>query len=347
MRAHAGRDEWLLAVRLRQLGDVLASLEVLRAIKAARPERRLALVVDGPYAELARREHAVDLVLSPPRDGAGAWLRFLARVRALRAASAIDFHGSARSAFITLASGARQRVGFDVRLRRRAYTVVEARGEWREGRRVPHSPITWGMRLARHVGAREAGAVPPAFAVTPAERERALERFCAAGLSRAALDEGRVVGLNPGRPVASKSWARGRFVELARRLRARGNEAAVFWGPGEEAAARAIADGSGCVLAPSFALIELPGALSACAALVTIDSGLKHLAVCARVPTVTVFGSTDPREWHMGTPRDAALWRALSCSPCRRPACPFGAPCLEIAVDDVMAALDRVLEGRA
>jgi ADP-heptose:LPS heptosyltransferase len=88
-------------------------------------------------------------------------------------------------------------------------------------------------------------------------------------------------------------------------------------------------------MSPRFALAELPAALANLGGLVTIDSGLKHLAVCARVPTVTVFGATDPREWHMGTLRDRALWRGLSCSPCRRLECPFGAPCMDIAVADV------------
>ena len=337
--------EWLVAVRLRQLGDVLAALEVLRAIKAARPERRVAYVVEGTYAELVHNEPYIDLVSSPPRGGAGAWLSYLRGLRALGAAEAVDFHGSARSALITLASGARRRVGFDVRVRRRAYTVVEPRGEFREGRRVPHTPITWGMRLARHVGATAADDLPPALAAPPGARARALERLCAAGVSREAVDAGRLVGLNPGRPVASKSWPGGRFVELSRRLAARGYQVLVFWGPGEEAVAGTIASESGAVLAPRLSLAELPAALPACAALVTIDSGLKHLAVCARVPTVTVFGSTDPREWHMGTARDAVVWRALSCSPCRRLACPFGAPCMDVAVDTVLAALTRAMGG--
>jgi heptosyltransferase-2 len=285
-------------------------------------------------------------VLSPPRSGGLAWLRFIAILRSLRASSAIDFHGSARSAFITAASGARQRIGFDVRLRRRAYTVVEPRGEFRDGRRIPHTPITWGMRLARHAGARACDAVPPALVIAEAERARARDALSAAGAPRDAIDAGRTVGLNPGRPVPSKAWPADRFAELARRLRERDRPAVVFWGPGEESVAREIAARSGAVVAPRLGLSDLPAALSVCAAIVTIDSGLKHLAVCARVPTVTVFGATDPREWHMGTERDAFLWRGLSCSPCRRLSCPFGAPCLDVGVDEVLAALSRVLEAR-
>src|SRR5262245_60836221 len=101
----SAQAEWLVAVRLRQLGDVLAALATLRALKAYRPERRIAYVVEAPYADLLRGLDFVDALPSPPRGGADAWRRYLASIRKLHASSAIDFHGSARSALITLASG--------------------------------------------------------------------------------------------------------------------------------------------------------------------------------------------------------------------------------------------------
>jgi hypothetical protein len=46
----------------------------------------------------------------------------------------------------------------------------------------------------------------------------------------------------------------------------------------------------------------------------------------------------------MGGAGDAVLWRGLSCSPCRRRACPFGAPCMDVSVDTVFDALNQILE---
>jgi heptosyltransferase-2 len=244
-------------------------------------------------------------------------------------------------------SGAPLRAGFDLRGRRHAYTIVEPRGEFRDGRRVPHNPITWGFRLARHVGCAGVGSLPPMLAVARSGRDAVRARLRDAGLSDAVLEHRRVVGLNPGRPVASKSWRSDRFVELARRLRREGHGVMVFWGPGEEAEAARVAEQSGAVRAPALSLVEMSAALTWCAALVTIDSGLKHLAVCSRTPTVTLFGSTDPREWHMGSEKDAVLWRGLSCSPCRRLECPFGTPCMDLDVDAVMMAVVSVLEEAA
>ncbi|HEX6790965.1 MAG TPA: glycosyltransferase family 9 protein [Candidatus Krumholzibacteria bacterium] len=338
MSARDNRD-WVLVIRLRQLGDVLASLEVMRALKAHRPERGVALVVNAAYAPLVEHEPYIDRVLVPPARGTLAWARFLRDVRALSPSSAIDLHGSARAALITLASGARQRVGYDLRLRRRAYTVVEPRGEFTDGRRVPHNPITWGFRLARHAGCDPVSTLPPELRVDDDTSQRARDRLRAAGLSADVIARRGVIALNPGRPVPSKSWPVERFIDLSRRLRAAGHPVMVFWGPGEEVDANRIARESGAVCAPSLSLPEMVGALRSCAVLVTIDSGLKHLAVCARTPTVTLFGSTDPREWHMGAARDALVWKGLSCSPCRRLLCPFGTPCMDIGVDEVVAML--------
>ncbi len=342
------RDEWLLAVRLRQLGDVLASLEVLRATKAYRPERRIAFVVNAPYAPLVEEEPYIDRVLVPPAGGGPAWLRFLRDVASLHATAAIDLHGSARSALITRVSGARLRVGFDVRGRRRAYNIVEPRGEFAaDGRRIPHNPITWGARLARHAGCAPMDSRPPAIRAGEKTRDSVRLQLAAAGVSAQALAARGAVALNPGRAVVTKYWDPARFIELARLLRREGREVVVFWGPGERSHAEMIARESGGLVTPEFSLVEMCAALSFCAALVTIDSGLKHLAVCTRTPTVTVFGSTDPREWHMGDAHDIALWKGLSCSPCRRLDCPMGVPCMNIGAPAVMDALERVLGNAA
>lgn len=339
------RSEWILAVRLRQLGDVLAALATLQALKRYRPERRIAYVVEAPYAELLRDLDFIDALPSPPKQGAAAWMRYVQSLRALRPAGAIDFHGSARSALIARLSGAPVRAGFDVRGRRALYTIVEPRGEFRDGVRVPRTPIVWGMRLARHFGAAEPEPSPPRLPIEADAHAHALASLAQAGVSTREVEAGAVVGLNPGRPIAVKAWAPQRFVELARRIERAGGRALVFWGPGEEETARAIVAeaGNAAVLAPATPLAGMPALLSACRALVTIDSGLKHLAVCTRVPTVTVFGATDPREWHMGSPADAVLWRGLSCSPCRRLDCPFGSPCMDVSVDDVWSALHSIV----
>ena len=72
-------------------------------------------------------------------------------------------------------------------------------------------------------------------------------------------------------------------------------------------------------------LATLPGFVSRCAAFVSNDSGPTHLALGLGVPTVAVFGSTDPAA--VGVPEAAVARVAVDCGPCSfhgRRSCPRG-----------------------
>ena len=79
-------------------------------------------------------------------------------------------------------------------------------------------------------------------------------------------------------------------------------------------------------------------------AVVGIDSGLTHLAAAARrsvglEDVHVVYGSTDER--HTG-PRGTLAHHGTrpACWPCYRKHCPYGGPCLDADVDEVLGALE-------
>lgn len=341
----------LVAIRLRQLGDVLATLDALRALKEAQPQRQITYVVDEQFHPLLANEWYIDRLLSsPPRDGGwqgtAAMIKYVRSLRKLRPTVVLDFHSNPRSALITLLSGAKIRVGFDVKVRKVAYNIVEPRAGYRDGRIVPWNSAESALRLARHAntGTRTEASLPE-LVVDGSAVERGRELLVGVGVPADALGGGKVAGVNPGLAYHSKAWPEGYFVELAQKLVERGKQVVVLWGPGEEEAARRIAAaaGGGVCAGPKTDLAELPGLLRNLSYVVTIDSGLKHLAVCARVPTITIFGSTSPLEWHIGTSRDRFLWRGYSCSPCRLLECPYGAPCMaDVRPRDVLERIDRL-----
>jgi ADP-heptose:LPS heptosyltransferase len=341
----------VIAIRLRQLGDVLATLDALKALKEADPHRRVVFVVDAHYHGLLGNESYIDeLVDAPPRVGGprglSRYVSYVRRIRARRAAVILDFHGSARTALLSLVSGARSRVGFDVKVRKAAYQVVEPRADRENSRWLRRHSASSALRLARHAGVgdrRTAGMV--AVNIGEAAIRRGRDLMEEVGVTPEEIDCGRLVGLNPGKPYPAKAWPSERFAALARARVEAGDRVVVLWGPGEEELAWEVSRmaGGGVTPAPRVALSELPGFVRQLRLLVTIDSGLKHLAVCAGVPTVTIFGSTDPREWHIGGASDRYVWRGYSCSPCRRLECPFGAPCMgDVTVEDVSRVVDDI-----
>jgi len=346
-RERMDRDDWIVAIRVRQFGDVLTTLEALRALKCFAPDRKVAFVADERFHVLLRRFDFIDLLLAAPpkleRPGSLAdYLRYLRVIRDLNPSAILDFHGSSRTALLSRLSGAAVRIGFNVRIRSNAYNVVVRRAEINNGKPVKRDSGESAFALARRAGVGEVAPGPATLKLAQDERRRGAELLAGAGVRPRHLSSGVVVGINPGRSYPSKEWPAERFAELGRKLVERGNSVVVMWGPGEEEDARAIAGaiGEGATVAPPTSLTELPAVVAALGALITIDSGLKHLAVCLGVPTLTLFGSTDPREWHIGRAHDAYLWRGYSCSPCRRRACPIGTPCMDFAVTEVLGAMD-------
>jgi heptosyltransferase II len=73
------------------------------------------------------------------------------------------------------------------------------------------------------------------------------------------------------------------------------------------------------------------------------DSGSMHLASALGVPTVAIFGSTEPRRTGPLGPRTTVLREHVLCSPCFRRECPFDFSCmLELTVEKVLpACLER------
>lgn len=336
----------ILAIRIRQLGDVLATLAALAAIKEADQGRRISYMVDERYHRLLAPLAYIDELLPPPRPvrsvrDLSAYEAYIDHLRAMRFDCVLDFHSNPRSALLSLLCGAPVRVGFAARVRRLAYHEAEPRSIVANERARPRTSLAAAMALASRIGATDAtGEAIPLIDPDRGQMDRARKSLLAVGASPGAI------GLNPGRPYPAKAWPFRKWVELTQALSTAGREVVVLWGPGEREGAEALAAQAGprAFLAPPLELDQLPAFLRQLGCLITIDSGLKHLAVAARVPTLTLFGPTSPEEWHMGTERDLYLYMGLSCSPCRMKHCPFGSPCMEgISPAQVMELLERIL----
>jgi ADP-heptose:LPS heptosyltransferase len=340
----------ILAIRARQLGDVLVTLGALRAIKQAAPDHRIAFVADEAYHRLLQRADYIDVLLAaPPRikglNGALRYNRYVDRLRSMNVECVLDFHSNSRTAILSYLSGAPARIGFDVRGRKLLYTEVEPRAVYENGHVRPRTSHEAATALARHyLPALETGSTQNTIAVSSDDERAGQDLLAAAGIPATA----DIVGINPGNPYPAKEWPVESFVDLARLLLNEGKTVAILWGPGERPRAVDIAEAAGpeVYVAPEMALHEVPGFLRQLAAVVTIDSGMKHIAVASGVPTVTLFGPTSPHEWHMGGDRDRYVYAELSCSPCRLLHCPFdGTPCMSrLTPGEIMHAIRQVDE---
>ena len=97
------------------------------------------------------------------------------------------------------------------------------------------------------------------------------------------------------------------------------------------------------VAAGASNVTELNALLSLCDGFAGNDSGAMHLAAAVGIPTVGIFGSTNPARTGPQGPRAIVIYHQLDCSPCLKRTCRFGHyECLRgIEPAEVVTALER------
>lgn len=332
------------------LGDTFWAAQTLPEIQRACPGTAVWAVARAASLPLLRgflppgRCLAIETIVSDrgrERFRPLAFLRDLARVLRLRPDMVIDLMGNPFSAFF--AWGLRA---------------------WAAGPALdPRLRPLYGFSLSPadlpgpHLALRPRAVVRRCFGLPdgPGFSLRAPEPACppAAAARRLGFDPaGRLALLVPGAGWAAKRWAPGRFRELAARLAGAGWQVAVATASGESELREAVLAG---LPGTARAVVDLGATLALlplCGLCVGSDTGLTHVAEAAGVPCVALYCATNPA-LHAGPgPRVVNLAAPCPLAPgaeelhcgnfprlvCERPGC------MDISVDDVLAAARRLLE---
>ena len=163
------------------------------------------------------------------------------------------------------------------------------------------------------------------------------------------------LGLCPGAEYGpTKRWLPERFAEAAKLVAGRrACQWTLFGVAKDQSLAEPIlqALGDPCEnLIGKTTLAELIAALRGCHALLTNDTGTMHLAAWLGVPTVAVFGSTDPLLTGPLAPsgRVRILRHQVECSPCFLRECPLDLRCMKaVSAQEAAAAVLSLLDDQA
>ena len=283
----------ILIVKLSSLGDVVHALPVPCSLRATFPQARLAWVVEKKWLPLVARHPDLDEVFTIDSYGMRRRLqgwpelrRALAQVREFHPDWALDLQGTMKSAVITRWSGAALRAGFArprERVARLAYTLKIA----------PASV---------HVAEQMLDVVAGAAQGQPLRRDLRFP-FPIPDSVQAGVDSwieenhiGEFAFFSPGGGWASKRWPSDRYAELADMLQQKYGLAAVLnRGPGERDMDDAYRRASQIRARLFSGDVEHLGAILRRARLVVGgDTGPLQLAAALHVPTVALFGPTDP-----------------------------------------------------
>ena len=328
-----------LVVAPNWVGDLVMAEPVFAALAAS--GRALAVLARPGLRPLAALLPGVaEVIERAAEDG-----ETVARLAAAGCAEAVILPHSFRAAKLVRAAGVPRRFGYrgDFRSPLLAPAVARPRGRRRQvedyrellaALAVP-PPADWVPRLA----------LPPELAERGRDR---LER------ARVPVGGGPLAGLFPGAEWGpSKRWPMKSFAALALELRRRlpALREVIVAGPREVWLAVRVHEESGKlhpVVGPDLDLAALAGVLSHLDVLVTNDSGPMHLAAALGVPTVALFGPTDPRRTAPAGDGHEVLSRNLWCSPCFRRHCPLlHHGCLKgLPVGEVADAAEGILNAR-
>ncbi|MEU3633773.1 glycosyltransferase family 9 protein [Streptomyces fradiae] len=310
----------VLVLRALGLGDLLAGVPALRAVRRGFPGHEVVLAAPGPLAEAVAAVDAVDTLLPASAPGRAVPVRLAWRGPAPDAA--VDLHGRGPSSHLLL-----ERTGRPGRLLAFAHPgTPHIEGPvWTADE---HERERW-CRLLRWYG------VP----ADPAD----LRLAPPADPSPA---PGAVV-VHPGADAPARRWPAERYARVVRELRRRGHRVVLTGGPGEDGLLAGVAGPAGLddgdVFAGGLPYGRLAALCAGAGAVVSGDTGVAHVAAAYGAPSVTLFGPVPPHLWGPpGGGLHVALWHPGP------PGDPHGrAPdpgLLRIGPDEVLDSLLPLLE---
>ena len=355
----------ILLIRLRLIGDVVFTTPLPRALQRAYPGSRITYVVERPAAAVVDGNPYIDevIVVDRPRGLArlAADLRLARLLRRQRFDLVLDLHGGPRSAWLAWATGAPQRIGYDIAGRAWMYTRTAPRP--RELR--PRHSVMNQWDLLEAIDGWPGGRPDPAADAVEMPLDagadgRIVERLRARGIG--ADDELIVLHVSAGNPF--RRWPETAFAEVVAAL---AGESAVrrivlSSGPSDREAANRIAAAARLRLGEAasrvvdfgeFDLSELRALIARARLFVGGDTGPLHVAATTNTPIVGIYGPTlaarsapwrDPR-----APTESVEVDGLACRPCDQRACaPGDFRCLTtLKPSEVISAAARALRAGA
>lgn len=315
----------ILLVAVNWLGDLVLTLPALSAVRRRFPRASLSILVRRDLASFFDGALWPGEVIPFERGGRSMSLRLLLRTAALLRARRFDLAvllpNNFESALLAALARIPCRAGFS--RDGRGWLLTHRARATREVLELHQASYFLSM-LEGTLGI-PAEPVDGSLVASP-ERREAMRGWLQTQRRRPG---GKLVALAAGASYGpAKQWPADHYSDLIDLLSEHYDAECVLVGAKEERAlCERVAAGSragALVAAGETDIGEAMALLSVCDAFVGNDSGSMHLAGALGVPTVGLFGSTDPKRTGPLGPRARTIYRPLECSPCLARRCRFG-----------------------
>lgn len=321
----------ILIIKTSSLGDLIHTFPALTDASRHFPEIQFDWIAEEAFASIPAMHPAVDRVIPSAMRRwrkswirtwlQGDWKRFIQMVQAHRYDAVIDAQGLIKSALIT-----RKALGVKHGLDRTS--ARESQASLFYDKRYAIDKNQHAIQRVRELFAQSLG-----YELTDLPLDYGLDVS-----SDESVAENTVLFLH-GTTWKSKQWPLAFWLELAEKLAADGLKILLPAGNDEEREfAQRIAEGAAnAEVLASMALVDIASVIKACRAVVSVDTGLAHLAAALDVPGVSLYGATDAKRTGTLGQNQSSLQTSYACSPC------FLRECNQLEPDDLTPPCTKML----
>ena len=341
--ASGGEIKKILVRAPNWIGDAVMCTPALECLKALYPSSGITVLTKGRAVPVFENNPNAAAIIEYDHQGAhsglGGKLKLRGELKGRGFDLAVLFQNAFDAAFISFISGIPERAGYATDMRSGLLTkAIPVSAEIKKRHQVHYY-----INIVKALGGSCASSIPKLY-ISKAEDDWA-DGF----IRKNGLEGSLMAGAAPGASYGpAKMWPSERFAEALAELSASHRLVPlVFGGPEDSATCREVARrmrGKYLDLSGRVTLRQFMALASRMSVFITNDSGPMHISAALGVPTVAIFGSTDPS---LTGPLGADV-RIVSnntpCSPCFARTCKFKHyDCLSIGADEVVkAALELI-----
>ncbi len=324
----------ILCIKPRGIGDIILSTIILDNLIAYFPSAKIDYLTEEFAKHAVENNPLVNKVLTMKKTDLSIKTAF--KIRKEKYDLILDMWSNPWTAQITFFSGVKYRAGFAYRGRKYAYNIhaTSERGE--------HHSAEHNLELLR---ALNIPIISKHVYYFVSEKEDMLgknfiEKNVPHGYS--------IMGIIPSGGWPSKRCDKEKWVEIIKTVSEKyRTKFIILWGPGDETDADFITSRlpEQTIIAPKTDIPAMAGIIKNCSLIIANDSGPMHLAAAMGIPTIGLFGPTNP-QMHRPYSENSAyvINKDLFCIVCNFTECPYKHECFtKLPVETVLDKIDYLI----
>ena len=338
MKIDRNKIKKILVIKFGGIGDILLSTPVLPNLKDHFPDAEINfltlrhsrdILIDNPYLTRA-------FTYDPKEDKSWCLIK---NIRSQKYDLVIDLFGNPRTALITFLSGAKYRFGFKFRGRDYAYNIKM------KGRGGEVHNVEFNLDCLRALE------IPIVSKKLTLPVNIVHEEFANEFINTNDLGGKKIIGISKTGGWESKRYKKEDYIKLMERL----NEMydvnfLLFWGNEKEKESceyiRSNIKKKNAYLIPDSPIRYLGAIINKCDMVIGNDSGPLHIAVAMGVPTLGIYGPTNPAlQGPYGENNLSVVNDKLDCLYCNLLVCPIGNICMtELSKDKIIEKVEELVK---